>query len=184
MSNLEAILKSVSESVQVVEDADLRRIAFQEILKHALRSDAVAPSRVSASGDPSRPLSPKKKAAVSRQNSGTGIRPEAAGIDISPDEKKLVSWGTLSVDWKKFCWILEAARLKGLDGLTNAEISHLIDKVFRESYAPKVVNNIKFQIKKGMVKGNVLRSGDKDYQVWKILAAGIKEVSAVSSEGE
>ena len=64
-------------------------------------------------------------------------------LDISPDEKGLVSWASLSADWKKFCWILEAARLKNIDGLTNAEISHLIGRVFRESYAPKLVNNIR-----------------------------------------
>ena len=114
-------------------------------------------------------------------NTATAIRPDVASLDLNPDQAGLVSWGTLSVDWKKFCWILEAARLKGVDGLTNSEISFLVDKIFRESYQPKLVNNLKFQIKKGMVKPVAVTSGGREYQVWKILATGIKEVALPSA---
>ena len=38
MSNLQGALRSITESIQVLEDTELRKIAFQEILRHALRS--------------------------------------------------------------------------------------------------------------------------------------------------
>jgi hypothetical protein len=178
MSNLHEILKSAEEAVQAVNDPDLRKIAFQEVLRHRLRSDEVIPDKPGrrTAVIPSRPKARASSAA--RPSNQPAIRPGVAALDLSPDEDGLVPWGSLSVDWKKFCWILEAARLKKVDGLTNSEISHLIDRVFRESKAPEVVNNLKVQIKNGMVKPFVAKSEDRDYRVWKILASGIKEVTA------
>jgi hypothetical protein len=170
MGNLQALLKSAEESVQIVEDPELRKIAFHEVLRHALRFDEVQ-------GGQSRPGGASEPPRATRSTGPVGVRPEVANLDLSPDQPSLVSWGTLSSDWRKFCWVLEAARLKGVDGLTNQEISSLIDKVFRESYVPKVVNNIKFQIKKVLVKPAVIKAGDREYQVWKILAGGTKEVA-------
>jgi hypothetical protein len=181
MSNLQVILKSAEEAVQAVTDPDLRKIAFQEVLRHRLASDDASPVGPRPNdAAPSR--KPKGRSSpVPKANSQTTIRPEVTTLDLSPDETSLVPWGTLSADWKKFCWILEAARQGNVDGLTNSEISHLIDKVFREGKAPEVVNNLKVQIKKGMVKSVVIRSGDRDYRVWKILAGGIREVTAKSA---
>jgi hypothetical protein len=180
MSNLQAILKSAEESVQTVADPDLRKIAFQEILRHHLRSDGAPqdeprPHAATSSRRPKGRSSPAPKA-----GSQPTIRPEVAALDLSPDEHGIVPWSTLSVDWKKFCWILEAARLKKVDGLTNSEISYLLDKIFRVSKAPEVVNNLKVQIKNGMVKSVITKSGDREYRVWKILAGGINEVGAKS----
>jgi hypothetical protein len=178
MNNLQAILKLAEDSARTVEDPDLRRIAFQEILRYHLGSDeasALKPRQATAAISPRPKVRP---APAPRANSQPAIRPEVAALDLSPDEHGLAPWSTLSVDWKKFCWILEAARLKKVDGMTNAEISHLIDKIFRESKPPEVVNNLKVQIKKGMVKSVVTKSGDREYRVWKILAGGIKEVAA------
>src|ERR1019366_7187614 len=132
MNNLHAILKSAEESARTVEDPELRRIAFQEILRHHLGSSETSPgkSQQAATATSRRPK--VRPASAPKSNSQPAIRPEVAGLDLSPDEHGLARWSSLSVDWKKFCWILEAARLKKVDGLTNAEISHLIDKVFRE----------------------------------------------------
>jgi|ERR1022692_1550566 hypothetical protein len=178
MSNLQEILKSAEESVQTVEDPELRKIAFREILAHKLGSGDASANRTPRGSVASARQTKRRTSPAARSGGQGAARPEVAGLELSPDERGLVAWGSLSADWKKFCWVLEAARLKHVDGLTNAEISGLIGKVFREDYAPKVVNNIKFQLKKGMVKAAVAKSGEKEYQVWKILAAGIKEVSA------
>jgi len=178
MSKLETLLKLAEESVRAVEDPELRKIAFQEILRHNLRSEEVpsgsAPRRPSAP-----PRQTKKRASPGARAGGPlAVRPEVETLDLSPDEPGLVPWNSLSTDWRKFCWVLEAARQKKIDGLTNAEISYVIDKVFRQSYEPKVVNNLKVQIKNGMVKPATAKSGDREYAVWRILAAGIKEVTA------
>jgi hypothetical protein len=82
----------------------------------------------------------------------------------------------LGKDWKKYLWILEAARLKGVDGLSNSEISYLMDKTFRESRNPKVVNNIKQKIKDRFVQPGTVTADGKSYSTWRILADGSKEV--------
>jgi hypothetical protein len=179
MSDLQEILKSTEESVQSVEDSDLRKIAFQEILRHRLNADHPAENK-RRKGLPARSPKPQGRSGTTPKASAqSAIRPQVAALELSPDEHGLVSWSTLSVDWKKFCWMLQAARPK-VDGLTNSEISYLIDKVFRESKSPEVVNNLKVQIKRGMVKSVTAKSGDREYRVWKILAGGIKEVAAAA----
>jgi hypothetical protein len=184
MSNLQAILKSSEESVRTVEDPELRKIAFQEVLRHQLRFDE-APlhkRRQEAATNSRRPKG--RSSPAPKANSQPAIRPEVAALDLSPDESGLIPWSTLSADWKKFCWILEAAHLRKVEGLTNSEISHLIDKIFRESKSAEVVNNLKVQIKKGMVKSVIIKSGDREYRVWKILAGGAKEVTAKAAATE
>jgi hypothetical protein len=179
MSNLQAILKSSEESVQTVEDPELRKIAFQEVLRHQLRFDEPSPNKPRQQAATNSRRSKGRSSPAPKANGQPAIRPEVAALDLSPDESGLVPWGSLSVDWKKFCWILEAAHRKKVDGLTNSEISYLIDKVFRENKAPEVVNNLKVKITNGaMVKTTVTKSGDREYRVWKILSAGIKEVTA------
>ena len=184
MSNLQAILKSAEESVRTVDDPDLRKIAFQEVLRHRLRSDEASPDKP-RQGAAASSRGPKKGRAspAPKANSQPAIRPEVAALDLSPDERSLAPWGTLTADWKKFCWILEAARKK-VEGLTNSEISHLIEKIFRERYRAEVVNNLKVQIKKGMVKSVIIESGDREYRVWKILNGGTKEVTAKPAAAE
>src|SRR5215475_13644302 len=157
MSNMQETLKAVEESVQVVEDPELRKIAFHELLVRALREDGFVPDQKSQKKGTTPPQAKKRAPEATRQAVGVTIRPEVASLDLSPDEP-LAIWDGLSADWKKFCWILEAARLKNVDGLTNSEISHLIEKTFREHYHINVVNNLKVQLKKSMVKSVVINS--------------------------
>jgi len=184
MSNFQAILKSAEESAHVVQDPELRKIAFHEILRHLLSSEDVSPK------EPRRPAgaSPRRtkgrSSATTKVNSQPAIRPEVAALDLSPDERGLVPWVNLSADWTKFCWILEAAHLRKVEELTNAEISYLIDKIFRESKSAEVVNNLKVQTKKGMVKSVDVTFGDREYRGWKILAGGAKEVTAKAAVTE
>lgn len=179
MSNLQAILKSSEESVQSVGDPELRKIAFQEVLRYQLRFDGVFTDKPKQEPGTASRKSKSRSSPALKSSGQPAVRTEVEVLDLSPDEAGLVPWGTLSVDWKKFCWILEAARVKKVDGLTNSEISYLIDKVFRENKAPEVVNNLKVKITNGaMVRTIVVKSGDREYRLWKILANGIKEVSA------
>lgn len=184
MSKLQAILKSAEESVQTVEDHDLRKIAFQEILRYQLRSEEASPDKRQRGASASSRRTTGRSVPASKANGQPAIRPEVVALDVNPDERGLVPWGNLSADWKKFCWILEAAHLKKVEGLTNSEISYLIDKIFRESKSAEVVNNLKVQIKKGMVKSVVITSGGREYRVWKILAGGAKEVTAKATATE
>ncbi len=184
MNNLQAILKSVEESVQTLEDHDLRKIAFQEVLRCELRSSEASPDKPNRAAAPNSRRATARPSPATKGNNQPAVRPEVIALDLSPDEPALMPWSDLSADWKKFCWILEAAHLRKVEGLTNSEISYLIDKIFRENKSPEVVNNLKVQIKKGMVKSIVISSGDREYRVWKILAGGAKEVTAKAAATE
>jgi hypothetical protein len=183
MNSLEAILKSAEQTAQAVADPELRKIAFQEIVKHALAGQEAPPTPAQRPAA-ARQQKPRSLAGKGKAAGTPVIRPDIASLELSPDEKGLAPWGTLSTDWKKFCWILEAARKKGVDGLSNSEISHLVDKTFRESKTPEVVNNLKVQIKRGMVRSVVIKSADREYRVWRILAGGIKEVTGKPEASE
>ena len=176
MKNITEVLQSLEKTTMVIEDTELRKVAFQELLRNAIHGHEEGEYR-----QPKRRVAaesrPRRRASSGARESGVAVRTEVANLDLSPDESGLVTWGSLGTDWKKFCWILEASRLRGVDGLTNSEISYLIEKVFRESFPAKLVNNLKKKIKGGMVKTVVVRSGDKEYAVWKILSAGSKDVS-------
>ena len=182
MKNLSEVLRSVEQSVQVVEDIELRKIAFQELFKGRLREHLANQTPHSGKKlDPPKERKGKRRASpAGRTGSDVSARAEVAGLDVSPDEPTLVRWDSLTLDWKKFCWILEAARLNGVDGLTNSEISDLIGRVFRESFEPKVVSNLKDKIKAGFVKSSSIQAEGKTYAVWKILRAGITEVTRAS----
>lgn len=184
MSNLQAILKSAEESVQTVEDHDLRKIAFQEVLRYQLRSDEASPDKLRRGAAASSRKTTGRSSPAPKASSQPAIRPEVAALDLSPDERGLVPWGNLSADWTKFCWILEAAHRRKVEALTNAEVSYLIDKIFRESKSAEVVNNLKVQTRKGMVKSVIIRSGDREYRGWKILAGGAKEVTTKAAATE
>lgn len=118
----------------------------------------------------------KRGATALRAPGALDTRQEVQNLQLNVDEPGLLAWGSLDKDWKKYLWILEAARKKGIDGLSNAEISYLMDKTFRESRAPKVVNNIKQKIKDRFVQPTSVTVEGKKYSVWRILADGSKEV--------
>lgn len=118
----------------------------------------------------------RRSPAAARPAAAPEARSEVQNLQLSVDESRLVAWGSLGKDWKKYLWILEAARLNGVDGLTNGEISYLMDKTFREARVPKVVNNIKQKIKDRLVQPNTVIVDGKSYSTWRILADGSKEV--------
>jgi len=186
VKNLTEVLRSVEQSVQVVEDTELRKIAFQELLRESLienRSSQI-PYRDKKVDSSNERKGKRRPSPPGRSGSDGSARTEVARLDLSPDEPALVRWDSLTLDWKKFCWILEAARLNGVDGLTNSEIGDLIGRVFRESFEPKVVSNLKDKIKAGFVKSSSIQEDGKTYAVWKILRAGITEVTRASGGTE
>jgi hypothetical protein len=120
---------------------------------------------------------PKKRAsAATRAGSAPEARQEVQSLQLNVAEPALISWGSLGKDWQKYLWILEAARLTNIDGLTNSEISYLMEKTFREVRQPRVVNNLKKKIKERFVAPQTIESNGKSYSIWKILAYGTKEV--------
>jgi hypothetical protein len=119
----------------------------------------------------------KRRSSVAARSASTlEARSDVKNLQLNVDESGLIAWGSLGKDWKKYLWIIEAARIKGVDGLTNGEISYLMDKTFREARAPKVVNNIKQKIKDRFVQPGTVDVDGKQYSTWRILADGSKEV--------
>jgi hypothetical protein len=175
MTDHKKILEAAEEAAKVVSDPELRKIAFQEIVRSALqKGDA---SKTAAQNRPSPVV--KKSARAKPQSKITralGVRDEVKQLDISPDEKSLPAWSSLSQDWKKFCWILESARHKNIDGLTSPEIAYLIDRVFRENFSPAQVNNLKKKIKGGFVRVVKLDVSERSVDAWKILSGGTAEL--------
>lgn len=146
---------------------------------HVQRTEVEEPAakRAAKAANGSGEGGPKKRSGVAARGGGApDARPEVQKLQLSVDEPGLAAWGSLDKDWKKYLWILEAARKKGINGLTNAEISYLMDKTLREYRAPKVVNNLKKKIKDRFVQPLTTTAEGKTYSVWKILADGSKEV--------
>ncbi len=172
-------------------DSILTRLAdflpkFREHAVHASGQAAHHPQRVSeepvsepaakAANGSAESGAKKRSSPSTRASAAPEARAEVQQLQLQVDEPGLLAWGSLGKDWKKYLWILEAARKKNIDGLTNAEISYLMDKTFRESRSPKVVNNLKKKIKDRFVQPLTVNAGGKAYSIWKILADGSKEV--------
>ncbi len=119
----------------------------------------------------------RRGSAGTRAPGALEARSEVQKLQLNVDEPGLVAWGSLDKDWRKYLWILEAARMNGIEGLSNSEITYLMDKTFREVRVPKVVNNIKLKIKDRFVQPSTVNAEGKTYSVWRILADGSKEVS-------
>jgi len=183
MTDHQKILQLAEEAAKVVQDPDLRKIAFQEVVRSELqKADARQPGH-SEKETPDSPTNIKvhrNKTQRSRSQSkitrAVGTRDEVRNLDISPDEPGLPSWSSISQDWIKFCWILEAAVRKDVDGLTSPEISYLVDHIFRENYSPAQVNNLKKKIGGGFVRVVKLTVGDRKVDAWKILSAGTAQL--------
>lgn len=143
----------------------------------SVRSDrATAIQELAKAGNGSADGGAKRRNSVTARAAAPEARGEVQNLQLSVDEPGLLAWGLLGKDWKKYLWILEAARTKGIDGLSNSEISYLMDKTFREVRAPKLVNNLKKKIKDRFVQPSTVNLEGKTYSIWRILADGSKEV--------
>jgi hypothetical protein len=174
MTEHEQILHIAEEASRVVQDPELRKIAFQEIVRNEL--EKIAGAKTSSSQNRAKPVKSIRAPRVGKITRAAGVRDEIKAMDISPDEKDLPAWSSVSQDWKTFCWLLEAARTKGVDGLTSPELSYLADRIFRENFSPAQVNNLKKKIKSGYVRVVKLALGDRAVDAWKILSGGIEEL--------
>ena len=118
----------------------------------------------------------RRGSAVARSSAPPEARAEVQNLQLNVAESGLLPWGSLGKDWKKYLWILEAARKRDIDGLTNGEVTYLMNKTFREFRQPKVVNNLKKKIKDRCVQPSTVNVDGKVYSIWRILAEGSKEV--------
>jgi len=146
---------------------------------HALRTGAElghSNAQAKVNNGPPAGTTQKRSSTPARAGGAPEARPEVQSLQLNVAEPGMLTWATLSKDWKKYLWILEAARKKDVDGLTNSEISYLMNKTFREVRAPKVVNNLKNKIKDRLVQSTTAEAGGKTYSIWRILADGSKEV--------
>lgn len=174
MKDYKQILQAAEEAVKTVHDPELKKIAFAELLKHDLGGQKPAEKK-EVQGRKRKSKARKKFGKAAKPTAGIAtIRPEVQKLDLNTDEKGLPRWSSLKNDWKKFCWILEAARKKGVDGLSSSEISYLIEGTFRENYPTNKVGNLKFKLRDGIVK--TIKIENKNG--WKILAAGTRTITS------
>jgi|ERR1700677_1113903 len=180
MTDHQKILQSAEEASKVVQDPELRKIAFQEIIRSELQKaggkDPAKPAPAPAPASPAKSAKPARTKPQGKITRAPGARDDVKNLDISPDEKDLPVWSSVGQDWKKFLWLLEAARDKGVDGLTAPELAYLADHIFRENFSAAQVNNLKKKIKGGFVRVVKLTIGDRNVDAWKILSNGIEEL--------
>jgi hypothetical protein len=176
MTDYAETLKKIEEATKVISDDSLRRIAFEQLLKHEL-SPHKSPGRDKQLKE--EPAAPEESATKTRRvrNKGTaagaspGIREEVKQLQISPAEEGLPPWGPLGALDKYLC-IIEAAEKKHVDGLSAAEISWLIFEIFRDNHKPEQVGNIRTRIKRGHVRTIKIPSGTKKFAGYQILKGG------------
>lgn len=184
MTDHAKILKTAEEAVKSVQDLELRKIAFQEIVRSELQKLPAAPHPPkSPNANPPVTKTPRAKP-QSRSSHLKGERDVVKALDISPDEPGVPPWSTMTQDWKKFCWILEAAKAKGVDGLTAPEITYLIYQIFREHYKSALIANLKKKIKGGFVRSAKIDIDGRKVAVWQILSGGSKALTLPASPTE
>jgi hypothetical protein len=176
-SSLDSILARLADFLPKFREH--RHAVSGQAAHHAQRVEVDEPTlkRSAKAANGSAEIGAKKRVSpAARAGAASEARPEVQQLQLNVDEPGLLAWGSLSKDWKKYLWILESARKKNIDGLTNGEISYLMDKTFRESRSPKVVNNLKKKIKDRFVQPLTVNVEGKTYSIWRILADGSKEV--------
>jgi hypothetical protein len=151
----------------------------RQAVHHAPRVEVEQPdahAQAKASNGSGESGAKKRISAAARAGGASEARSEVQNLQLNVDEPGLLPWRSLSKDWEKYLWLLEAARMKGIDGLTNSEISFLMNKTFREVRAAKVVNNLKNKIKDRFVQSITINAEGKTYSTWRILSDGSKQV--------
>jgi hypothetical protein len=179
MAEYDEILQKIEQATRIITDEGLRRIAFEQLLKHELAGhvkDGDEPKP--ASEQLSRPAKPRSRG--SRATPASDIRPSVKSLGISPDEAGLPRWDSLG-KLDKYLWILEAAHNKGIEGLTTAEISFLIFEVFRESHGANQVGNLATRIRKTHVRKASFSDGSATLSGWQILKAGKEHLQKLPS---
>jgi hypothetical protein len=190
MTDYKEVVKKVKEAVDQLEGEDnLKDIAFKTLLDHALRgneelptvqpihagTDEVVKSAVSKSRA-------KKSSQPTVPYSDSAIRKEVKEKfeDIDPNISDLKPLKSLKQKWEKYLWVLEVARRKGLDMLTNSEVAYILDEKLSLGVTEKQVNNLTFKVEAGYV---AKRSVD-GHRSWKILQPGIDWVTTIGNANE
>jgi hypothetical protein len=182
MSDYSEMLKRLEEATKVISDDSLRKIAFERLLNHELSGGEKHSVPKPHKDLPEEPVvrTRRVRSKPSAAGPAPSVRNVVDALDISPDEASLPAWGTLS-QLDKYLWILEAAHLKSVDGLSPAEISKLIYDVFKENHQTNQVNNIKTRIKRGHVRAVKVLSGSTNTTGYQILKGGIDHLRTLAS---
>lgn len=182
MAEYEELLQKIEQATKVITDEGLRRIAFEQLLKHELAghhaSSDKGERKPPAREQISRPA--RQRGRGSQASTSSGVRERVRTLGISPDENGLPPWSSL-VQLDKYLWILEAAHKKGIEGLTAAEISFLIFGVFRENHGTNQVNNLSTRIRKTHVRKATFSDGSATLSGWQILRAGKEHLQKLAS---
>jgi hypothetical protein len=184
MPDYSETLKRLEEATRVISDESLRRIAFERLLEHELSGSKPPSMREASKNDavehasqqPKRSRYKGKAASVS-----SGAREQVKALELSPDEKGLPPWSTLtSLD--KYLWILEVANRNNIDGLTCPEISSLIYDAFKENHKPEQVSNLKTRIRVAHVRPVKIQLPDRELTGYQILRQGIEHLNKLAAE--
>jgi hypothetical protein len=185
MTDYVETLKKLEEATKVISDDALRRIAFEQLLRHELSGHKASGHTKSSAHKPG------ESAARSRRSRNKGaitgapslVRDSVKNLQVSPDESGLPAWNALGA-LDKYLWIIEAAHKKSIDGLTSGEISFLIYETFKENHATNQVNNLKTRIKQGHVRTAKIPSGSTTLAGYQILKGGIDHLHKLTSAGD
>jgi hypothetical protein len=185
MTDYAETLKKIEEATKVVADDSLRRIAFEQLLKHELSAHKSSARDKQLKEEPAEPEQSETRTRRVRNKGSAAtaspsIREEVKQLQISPDEAGLTPWGPLGA-LDKYLWILEAAEKKHIDGLSVPEISALIFEIFREHHKPEQVGNIRTRIKRGHVRTIKIQSGTKNLAGYQILKGGKEHLKTQAS---
>jgi hypothetical protein len=182
MSEYDQLLQKIEQATKTISDETLRRIAFEQLLKHELAGHHKRNEEPEPQGPirerVSRPA--RQRTRTSQVSVSSGVRESVKALGISPDEGGLPPWSSLG-QLDKYLWILEAAHKKTIEGLTTTEISFLIFEIFRETHRPNQVNNLATRIRKAHVRKATFSDGSSQVTGWQILRAGKEHLQKLAS---
>lgn len=176
MKDYKDIVSKVVDATSDIQDEKLKEIAFQKLLEHSLSPGSYVTKRrkrgVSKSLT-SRAKGSRKRSATTKNN-GNVIREDVktAFEEVTANMPNLKPLGSLKQKWEKYIWVLVAAKEKGVDIMTNAEIAYVLTEKFSEGATEKTVNNLTNKVQSGHVQKRDLDGK----RAWKVLIGGIEAI--------
>lgn len=170
------IISEINEAVKEIEDTNLKEIAFKDLLNDALdrrESNSVSGTESVQPPQGNQPKKSNSKRSVTEPPFRlSSVRQELrdAMEDFDPNMVGIKPLNSLKQKWEQYIWVLEIARQKGFDSLTNSEIAYVLSEKFSLGATEKQVNNLTFKAKDGIV----FKREVNGVRAWKILQPGIK----------
>lgn len=179
MKDYKSIIQSITEAVELIKDEGLKEQAFNRLMEDALAINKEE-ARVPNNHSDASPKTTRQKSGVSSPYTPTAIRKEVKSLFSSFDAnvQGMKPLRDMKKKWEQYLWILEFARKKSVEAMTNSEIAYVLSDIVHIGGTEKQVNNLNQKIKDGYVQ---LREVN-NIKGWKILSRGIEMVGGVSEK--